>query len=221
MRGYPIVSGAKISAVSIMAAVACACVGLAEDKPVATNESGFVLSLSDGTSLVCIPQMAAMPVKTSYAAMEVPFDKIATVKVDKDKKLVVLKLMNGDQLQGETSLESIKVHTLIGDFVIPMAVVKELASAREVKPKYEDTPQRRNACINNLRMIDAGKEQWAMVARKSDGDPVDVRAVCEYIKGGTIPICPSGGTYKFGPIGANPECSVPGHAFNGNGGNAE
>jgi hypothetical protein len=221
MSGYPVASRAKILLAEFITAAACACVGLAEDKPAATNETGFILSLSDGTKLVCIPQLAALPVKTSYAAMEVPFEKISTATFDKEKKLVTLKLMNGDQLQGESSIDSIKIHTLIGDFVIPMAVVKELASTREIKPKYEDSPKKRNACINNLRIIDAGKEQWAMVARKSDGDPVNVRAVCEYIKGNTIPICPSGGTYKFNAIGSDPECSVPGHVFRGSDGNSE
>jgi hypothetical protein len=221
MSGYPAASRAKILLAVVITATACACVGLAEDKPAATNEAGFILSLSDGTRLVCTPQIAALPVKTSYAAMEVPFEKISTATFDKEKKQITLKLMNGDQLQGEISLESIKIHTLIGDFVIPIGVVQELASTRQVAPKYDDSPRNRNACINNLRIIDAGKEQWAMANRKSDGDAVSVKGVCEYIRGNTIPICPSGGTYKFNAIGKDPECSVPGHVFRTNGGNNE
>jgi hypothetical protein len=216
MSGHSATSRVKMLLVVSITATACTCLGLAEDTPARTNETGFVLSLSDGTKLVCTPQLAALPLKTSYAAMEVPFEKIATATFDKEKKLITVKLTNGDQIQGESSLDSIKIHTLIGDFVVPTAVVKELASTRVVAPKYEDSPRKRDACINNLRIIDAGKEQWAMANRKSDGDPVNVRGVCEYIKGNTIPICPSGGTYNFNAIGKDPECSVPGHVFRTN-----
>ena len=63
-----------------------------------------------------------------------------------------------------------------------------------------------NACINNLRIIDTGKEQWAMAQQKTDGDPVVIVGVNEYIKGNTTPVCPGGGRYVYGTIGSNPEC---------------
>jgi hypothetical protein len=68
-----------------------------------------------------------------------------------------------------------------------------------------------NGCINNLRQIDAAKEQWALEQNKKNGDPVSIPGISQYIKGNRIPTCPQGGTYKINAIGANPECDFPGH----------
>lgn len=44
-----------------------------------------------------------------------------------------------------------------------------------------------NKCINNLRMIDAGKCQWSLAKAKVDGDSVVTSEINEYIKGSTTP----------------------------------
>ncbi len=67
-----------------------------------------------------------------------------------------------------------------------------------------------NACINNLRILDSAKEQWALANRASDGDEPDVEGVLEYVRGGTMLVCPDGGTYTLNPIGTTPVCSVHG-----------
>jgi hypothetical protein len=69
------------------------------------------------------------------------------------------------------------------------------------------------ACINNLRQIDAAKEQWALEQMKTNGDAADVTGVCTFLKGGTIPTCPKGGVYTLNPIGSAPTCSIPGHVL--------
>jgi len=68
-----------------------------------------------------------------------------------------------------------------------------------------------NSCINNLRQIDAAKEQWALAQGKAIGDEVDPTGVGHYIKGDQIPTCPQGGAYKLGPLGTDPTCTEPGH----------
>lgn len=75
------------------------------------------------------------------------------------------------------------------------------------------SPSEMNTCINNLRQMDAGKEQWALANKRSNGDQVDIRGVNEYIKGNRTPICPSGGKYTYSITGVDPQCSVPGHAL--------
>jgi Tfp pilus assembly protein PilE len=65
-----------------------------------------------------------------------------------------------------------------------------------------------NACIDNMRSIDAGKEQCAMVYHLTNGDKVVTTSVNQYVKGNTTPICPAGGTYNYGKVGSWPECSV-------------
>jgi Tfp pilus assembly protein PilE len=67
-----------------------------------------------------------------------------------------------------------------------------------------------NACINNMRSIDAAKEQWAMSTEADAGAPIELGPVNEYIKGATTPLCPAQGTYTYDVIGQDPECSVHG-----------
>lgn len=74
----------------------------------------------------------------------------------------------------------------------------------------------RNACINNLRQIDAAKNEFALEKGKKNGDPVTEADIKPYIKldaSGNIPKCPGGGTYTIGKVGEKPTCSIAGHAL--------
>ena len=74
--------------------------------------------------------------------------------------------------------------------------------------------QERNACINNLRQIDAAKNEWALEKRKTTGTPVTEDDIKPYIKldaNGNLPQCPAGGKYTIGNVGEKPTCSIPGH----------
>lgn len=76
--------------------------------------------------------------------------------------------------------------------------------------KARGTAQK-NACINNLRQIDGAKEQWALENRASAGGTVTeagATGVNSYIKGEARPICPAGGSYTYGAVGADPGCSL-------------
>lgn len=74
------------------------------------------------------------------------------------------------------------------------------------------------ACINNLRMLDAAKEQAALESGWSNDQPIlsgspEEKQVMTYLKGSTLPVCPKQGTYAVNPIGVNPTCSVTRHAM--------
>ena len=62
-------------------------------------------------------------------------------------------------------------------------------------------------CVDNHRMIDAGKEQWTLANQKTNGDEVVISGANEYMKGNTTPICPQGGIYTYNVIGDDPGCS--------------
>ena len=122
--------------------------------------------------------------------------------------------MNGDRIQGSTTLETIEVQTLIGRLTVSMKHIKELSSAIKPKVVIRDSPAKRNRCINQLRMIDSAKEQTAMERHLTDGAVVTGEQISGYLRGGWKGTkCPAGGTYKINAIGKNPECSVPGHKF--------
>lgn len=71
----------------------------------------------------------------------------------------------------------------------------------------------RNSCINNLRQIDAAKQQWALENGKTAYAVPTAQDLLPYFKDGIFPVCPSGGTYTIGAVGEVPGCSIPGHVL--------
>jgi len=69
-----------------------------------------------------------------------------------------------------------------------------------------------NACINNLKQIDAAANQFAMEQHKKTGVSINFPSdLTPYIKlnaVGSIPPCPAGGTYSDNSVGAVPKCSL-------------
>lgn len=94
------------------------------------------------------------------------------------------------------------------EIMIVVAIIGLLAAiAIPSFVKARNTSQQ-NACINNLRQIDSGKEQWAMAASLGDGSTVNTTSVDAYIKGNTTPNCPAGGAYTYNAIGTDPDCNI-------------
>ena len=71
----------------------------------------------------------------------------------------------------------------------------------------------RNACIANLKLIDAAKLQWALLNNKTEDAIPTKQDLLQYFKDGVFPVCPSGGTYTINAVGEAPTCSIPGHAL--------
>ena len=71
-------------------------------------------------------------------------------------------------------------------------------------------PLQKPACINNLRMLQNGKTQWALETHRTNGVPPVIYEINQYVKGGR-PTCPKGGTYIYGNVGELPRCTFPGH----------
>jgi hypothetical protein len=71
------------------------------------------------------------------------------------------------------------------------------------------TVSQENACINNLRQLDAAKNEWALEKGKKAGDVPTKEDLLPYLR--SWPVCPSGGTYSINAVGEPPICSVPGH----------
>jgi prepilin-type N-terminal cleavage/methylation domain-containing protein len=69
-----------------------------------------------------------------------------------------------------------------------------------------------NACINNLRQIDAAANEFALERGKKTGDGITMNTdLTPYIKlnsATSIPPCPAGGTYTLANVGNTPTCSL-------------
>ena len=69
-----------------------------------------------------------------------------------------------------------------------------------------------NACINNLRQIDAAANEFALENSRTNGDPIHFPGdLTPYIKldaHGNIPHCPAGGKYSLARVGDAPICSL-------------
>jgi prepilin-type N-terminal cleavage/methylation domain-containing protein len=69
-----------------------------------------------------------------------------------------------------------------------------------------------NACINNLRQIDAAANQFALEQKKKTGDaisfPSDLTPYIKLNSASSLPPCPAGGTYADASVGAQPTCSL-------------
>lgn len=69
----------------------------------------------------------------------------------------------------------------------------------------------RNACINNLRQLDAAKQQWALEFNKPAGTVPTAQNIAPYLPNQALPVCPAGGGYTLNAVGAAPTCNMPGH----------
>jgi general secretion pathway protein G len=96
-------------------------------------------------------------------------------------------------------------------FMIPLMMA--IAIPNFVKAR--DTSMQ-NACINNLRQIDAAKNEWALEKGKTGGDVPAIADLTPYFKDGKFPTCPAGGTCTIGAVSNAPTCSIPSHKMPAN-----
>ena len=118
-----------------------------------------------------------------------------------------------------------KGFTLV-EIMIVVAIIGLLAAIAIPSFVKARSDARAKACVNNLRLIDAAKEQWAMATNKPNGynaaaafTAIEIGEINEYLKGGVTPTCPAKGIYDYTTIGTNPTCSYaatnPDHALPG------
>jgi len=107
------------------------------------------------------------------------------------------------------------------EIMIVVAIIGLLAAIAIPNFVRARTTSQANACINNLRQIDAAKNEWALEKGQQTGAAVASTDISPYIKlnaSNSIPGCPAGGTYTIGNVGSNPTCNIgnstsPAHAL--------
>ena len=71
----------------------------------------------------------------------------------------------------------------------------------------------RKTCINNLRLIDDAKQQWALEHNIAATVVPVAKDLLPYLKDGVFPECPDGGTYSLNAVNEVPTCSIAGHTL--------
>lgn len=98
------------------------------------------------------------------------------------------------------------VWVVVGLIVVGMAI---LAVPNFVKSRATSAA---NACINNLRQIDAAANQFALEKHKTNGEaihyPEDLTPYIKLNSAGKIPPCPKGGLYNITKVGDTPTCTM-------------
>jgi hypothetical protein len=97
---------------------------------------------------------------------------------------------------------------LAASAVVPAAVVAAMALPALAKAKEVS---QRNTCINNLRLIDGAKQQWALEKDKSTNDVPTWEDIQPFLGSKETPHCPKGGEYTIGSVNEPPRCSISGH----------
>jgi hypothetical protein len=86
-------------------------------------------------------------------------------------------------------------------------------STEQALPSLAAVTQQMNLCLNNLRQIDAAKQQWALEnSAAPEANPAAIDLL-PYFPNLTFPVCPSGGAYTINAVNVPPTCSVPGHVL--------
>ena len=95
------------------------------------------------------------------------------------------------------------------EIMIVVAIIGLLAAIAIPNFVRARNTAQKNACINNLRQIDGGKQQWALENKKSDTDSPVASEVQVYIKNNKMPSCPAGSAaYVINAVNADPTCAV-------------
>src|SRR5258708_3429602 len=97
--------------------------------------------------------------------------------------------------------------------MIVVAIIGLLAAIAIPNFVKARTRAQTNTCINNLRVIESAKTQWALEFKKVDTDTVATSDLNTYIRGNSWPNCPANGTYETTTVSAPPTCTVPGHSI--------
>lgn len=71
----------------------------------------------------------------------------------------------------------------------------------------------RKTCLNNLRLIDDAKQQWAADKHKPANALPTAKELLPYLRDNIFPECSGGGRYALNAVDEVPTCSVAGHTL--------
>ena len=180
---------------------------LSEDLPQQGNQFCF-LSRRFGEAIVKVQQQSFMSQKEMSPQLKQlmqslinPDQAAFTYAVGVNTDEGWMTVANGNQGSAKILAASVAVPAIAAAVALPA-----LAKAKNSSQK--------TTCLNNLRTIEAAKNQWAMEKRKPASAVPTWADIQPYLGRGRGTLrCPEGGEYTVGAVGGSPTCSIPGHAL--------
>ena len=103
-----------------------------------------------------------------------------------------------------------KGFTLV-EIMIVVAIIALLAAIAVPNFVQARNAARSGNCINNLRVIDSAKEQYAIENNIASGAACTSAEISPYLKNNAMPVCPGTSTaYTIGNISVLPTCALSG-----------
>lgn len=100
-----------------------------------------------------------------------------------------------------------KAFTLV-EIMIVVAIIGLLAAIAIPNFVRAREQAQLNSIINNLRIIEGAKDQWALEGKQGTGATVGLTNIAEYLKGGTVKSV-IGETYDFTTVGTPSKATLP------------
>lgn len=148
---------------------------------------------TDGMMRIFYPQMLM-----SRVMMQGGFERldgVAVLQVDGDVRQSVM-LHPQARMQGLNQAQTTMLVPLVGG----MGAAIALPGFQRARMQAQH-----NACINNLRQLDAAKDQWAIENGLQVGAIPTAADLRPYLR--QFPVCARGGEYQINPVGQPPSCT--------------
>ena len=103
------------------------------------------------------------------------------------------------------------------EIMIVVAIIGLLAAIAIPNFVRARTTSQQNACINNLRLIDSAKQQWALEQRQVNSSVpagTDLQPYLGHGSAGELPACPAdaaaafASSYTIGDVSTKPLCQI-------------
>ncbi|HLH56838.1 MAG TPA: prepilin-type N-terminal cleavage/methylation domain-containing protein [Verrucomicrobiae bacterium] len=100
------------------------------------------------------------------------------------------------------------------EIMIVVAIIGALASIAIPNFVRARSSAQTNSCINNLRLIDAAKHQWALENNQVSTATPGQASLTRYLGYSSTPewpVCPASGSYTINDVTTVPTCTVANH----------